>query len=325
MAVADRPAALILRALGLGDLLTAVPALRGIRAALPGHEVVIAVPPWLVPMVALIDSVDSCVEVEVLPGAVPDCIRWHQRPPEIVFNLHGRGPQSHLLLTRMQPERIVAFARADLGVAGPPWRQAEHEVQRWVRLVSAGLGVTCDPDALDIAVPQHPFSPAGAVVIHPGAAYPARCWPLDRFASVAAALRDRGHEVVVTGSAQESEIAAAVAHHAGLPEASNLAGRTNGSELAALIAAASLTISGDTGISHLATAYRRPSVTLFGPVPPTLWGPPARPQHLAIWHGPPGSVTPTGDPWGRTLDPLLDQIAAHEVISACTYLLANAG
>ncbi|MFJ6956292.1 glycosyltransferase family 9 protein, partial [Micromonospora aurantiaca] len=38
---------LVLRALGVGDLATAVPALRGLRAGLPGRELVLAAPGWL--------------------------------------------------------------------------------------------------------------------------------------------------------------------------------------------------------------------------------------------------------------------------------------
>jgi ADP-heptose:LPS heptosyltransferase len=45
-------------------------------------------------------------------------------------------------------------------------------------------------------------------------------------------------------------------------------------------------VCGDTGVAHLATAYRTPSVLLFGPMSPALWGPPlARPQHRVLWHG----------------------------------------
>ena len=39
-------------------------------------------------------------------------------------------------------------------------------------------------------------------------------------------------------------------------------------------------------MAHLATAVGTPSVVLFGPVPPSVWGPPAdRPQHVALWAG----------------------------------------
>ena len=68
---------------------------------------------------------------------------------------------------------------------------------------------------------------------------------------------------------------------------------------------------GDTGVAHLATAYRRPSVVLFGPVAPALWGPPPRPQHVVLWHG-----DGTGDPWGTDLDPALARITVDEVEGA---------
>ncbi|MFC7472269.1 glycosyltransferase family 9 protein [Actinomadura keratinilytica] len=62
--------------------------------------------------------------------------------------------------------------------------------------------------------------------------------------------------------------------------------------MSALIASARLLISGDTGPAHLAAAHAVPSVTLFGPVPPSAWGPPPLPRHAALWHtGPPGTCT----------------------------------
>ena len=64
----------------------------------------------------------------------------------------------------------------------------------------------------------------GAVVIHPGASAPSRRWPAARFAEVARALAEQGERVVVTGSAGERPLAAAVAEAAGLPADSLLAG-----------------------------------------------------------------------------------------------------
>ncbi len=92
----------------------------------------------------------------------------------------------------------------------------------------------------------------------------------------------------------------------------------------AVVAAARVVVCGDTGVAHLATAYRRPSVVLFGPVSPALWGPPVRPGregplHVVLWHG-----DGTGNPWGTELDPALQQITVDEVIGALDAVPAEA-
>lgn len=88
------------------------------------------------------------------------------------------------------------------------------------------------------------------------------------------------------GGPDEVTLASDVAAGAGLPPSSVLAGGTSVLELAAIVAAAGTVVCGDTGVAHLATALGRPSVVLFGPVSPHLWGPPPdRPQHIALWAG----------------------------------------
>ncbi|HYO37297.1 MAG TPA: glycosyltransferase family 9 protein, partial [Geodermatophilus sp.] len=131
-----------------------------------------------------------------------------------------------------------------------------------------------------------------------------------------------GHDVRITGGPAERDLAAAVARGAGLDDGAVLAGRTSTLELAATVAAASVVVSGDTGVAHLATAYRRPSVVLFGPVSPALWGPPPRvgpgggALHVVLWHG-----DGTGDPWATELDPALARIPVDEVLQALEQVL----
>jgi ADP-heptose:LPS heptosyltransferase len=270
---------LVYRALGLGDFLTAVPAYRAVARACAPYGVTLAAPEPLRPLARLTGAVAS-----FLPTAELAAPRWDEPPPDLVVNLHGCGPQSHRLLQAMRPGRLVAFRRDDLGVAGPPWREDEHEVVRWCRLLT-GSGIEADADALDLAEPDVAPPVRSATVVHPGAAAASRRWPADRYAAVARSLAAGGHHVVVTGAEAERSLAQVVAEVAGLGHDRVLAGRLDLARMAALVASARLVVCGDTGVAHLATAYRVPSVLLFGPMSPALWGPPpGRPQHRVLWH-----------------------------------------
>lgn len=293
---------LVLRALGVGDLATGVPALRGLRAAFGGEELVLAAPAWLTPLIELIGGVDRVLPVDGLDSPL-ETVR-----PDLAVNLHGRGPQSHRRLEATDPRRLWAFDHP----GGPAWSADEHEVARWCRLMRH-YGVPTDPGDLALARPPV-VVPDGVTIIHPGAKSPSRRWPVDRFAAVARALSRAGHKVVITGSAAERESAVAVAQLAGLSADDVLAGTTDLADLAGLVSRARLLISGDTGIAHLATAYGTPSVVLFGPMPPRLWGPPpGRPQHRAIWHG---TRADPGDAPGPDPHPALLRIDVAEVLAA---------
>jgi ADP-heptose:LPS heptosyltransferase len=103
----------------------------------------------------------------------------------------------------------------------------------------------------------------------------------------------------------------------GLSPESNLCGKLDVVQLAALVANARLVICGDTGLAHLASAYGTPSVLLFGPTPPSQWGPPADGPHTVLWEG------SSGDPHGDQPDPGLLMIDVEDVIEAAFRRLAQ--
>jgi ADP-heptose:LPS heptosyltransferase len=289
-----------LRALGLGDFLTGVPALRALRAHFAGEALVLAAPAALAPLVELSGAVDELADTAPLAPLSP---RLHGAV--VAVNLHGRGPQSHARLRETRPGRLVAFAAQ--GHEGPAWRADEHEVTRWCRLLTeSAIPADPSPGRLRIAVPPDPAA-AGATLLHPGAASPARRWPPERWAAIARAERERGRPVLLTGSAAERPLAEAVAAKAGLPPGAVRAGETDLAGLASLVAGAARIASGDTGVSHLATATGTPSVTLFGPVPPAEWGPPPLARHRALWAG------RRGDPHGGAPDPGLLELGVERV------------
>jgi ADP-heptose:LPS heptosyltransferase len=301
------PPVLVLRALGLGDLLAAVPALRALAAALLGRSFLLLAPAVLAPLVRLAG----------LPAAVHDVDGVRRLPDrltgvphsDLAVNLHGRGPQSHRLLRRVA-DRQVAFGNAAAGVDGPVWDPDEHERERWCRLVSTCLEIDADPDDLLLDRPGIAPLVGGAFVVHPGAATGARRWPAERWAAVVAAAADAGHDVVVTGTARERSLAERVAGD----RARVLAGETDLVELAALVAAAARVVCGDTGVGHLAAAYAVPSVHLFGPTAPQAWGPPASGPHRVLWR--PEPTDPPPEPLSDVLDPALDRITVADVLEA---------
>jgi len=296
---------LVLRALGLGDLLTSFPALRGLRRAYPDARIVLATPEPYVCLALLSGAVD---EVD----ATPELGRRHprRRPPDLAVNLHGSGPESIADLAAIRPGALLTHRHdAFPQYAGPPWREDVHDVARWCGLLE-WAGIACDPGDLAISRPRGYPDRSGSVVIHPGASAPARRWPAERFAAVAAALHRAGERVVITGSSAELDLARAVAAGAGLPDSAVLAGRLGLMGTVALISDSRLVICGDTGIGHIATATGTPSVLLFGPTPPARWGPPGTGPHIVLWAG------DQGDPHADRPDRGLLLITVERVIAA---------
>ncbi|REF36916.1 glycosyltransferase family 9 protein [Thermasporomyces composti] len=309
----SRRTIVVLRALGLGDLLTAVPAVRALRRAYPDDRLVLATPAALAAVVSLVGGVD-----DIAPTTHPASVPWREAPPDLAVNLHGMGPQSIRGLLALTPRRLLSHAHPDFpDVDGPAWVEDLHEIDRWCRLVEYA-GVPADLADLALARPAVPSPAPGAVVIHPGASHAARRWPSERYARVARELAKAGHLVVVTGSQAEYTLAERVVAAAGLPGDALLAGRTRLVDLAALVADAALVVCGDTGVGHLATAYGTPSVLLFGPVSPHTWGPPRdRPQHVALWAG------RLGDTFADTPDPGLLRVSDADVLHEARRLLAG--
>ena len=309
MAVSEvrRPLLLVLRALGLGDLLAAVPALRGLADAFPEHERTLATTRNLAPLALATGAIDRVVAAEPLAPLDSSLGR-----PDIAVNLHGSGPESHRVLLALEPARLVAFHHPAIPESAglPRWRAGEHEVARWCRLLTES-GVAADPARLELEPPARtpPTTARGATLIHPGAAHAARRWPVDRFAAVARAEIGAGRRVVVTGGPSERDLVLDLAVLARLsPEALYVGGDVLG--LAAVVAAAGRVVSGDPGVAHLATALRKPSVVLFGPTAPSLWGPPSTPQHRVLWAG------REGDPLADRPDPGLLEIEVDDVLAA---------
>lgn len=157
-------------------------------------------------------------------------------------------------------------------------------------------------------------------VINPGAGWPSKLWPTDRFAAVARWLMRHWSlpSLIVWGGDAEQRLADEIADQS--QGAARVAARTSLTELAAIARRAAIFIASDTGPLHLAAAVGTPCVGLFGPMPAWRNGPYGR-QHRSVQ-----AVELTGSSrQRRTAGPeSMLAISVAQACAACDGILANA-
>lgn len=295
----------IFRALFLGDLLCAVPALRALRRRFPQAQITLIGLAWARQVVERLPYVDRLVpfpgyqdiaEVPYEPERTRAFLAAARAEGyDLAIQMHGDGSVSNGFVAELG-------ARISLGyrcgtdsrlTTSLPYRPDEHEVLRWLRLVGV-LGAQAGDARLEYPIAPMARARAAALLaaapalhgpligLHAGAKDPARRWPAERFAALADALVDRyAARIVLTGADSERPITAAVRRAMRSP-ALDLAGATDLCAFAAAIGAMDLLVTNDTGASHLAAASGTRSVVLFGPTRPQCWAPLDRERHRVV-------------------------------------------
>ncbi len=110
-------------------------------------------------------------------------------------------------------------------------------------------------------------------VLCPGAEYgPAKRWPIEHFATLARELHARGYASWLIGSPKDAEAGEAIAH-ASAGACSNLCGKTSLEDAIDLIAMATVVVTNDSGLMHVAAALNRPTLALYGSSSPAFTPP----------------------------------------------------
>jgi ADP-heptose:LPS heptosyltransferase len=301
----------IFRALQLGDMLCAVPALRGLRRAKPEAHIALIGLPWARSFVEryahLVD------ELIVFPGAVgfPEQAEtddhlegfskaMRERRFDLVIQMHGSGGVANDIVETM-------YARANAGFIQPDeasrkgifigWPDTLPEILRYTSLLNA-MGIETQDSNLEIPLNNNDRAACEAlmntyalrsdrlILVHPGAQLPSRRWPADRFAQVASLLADEGWQIAMTGTAAERIFTTRIAL-ATNARAVDLAGKTSLGGLAALVSKARLVVCNDTGMSHVAAAMKTRSVVIASGSDTRRWAPLDHERHRVLAHYPP--------------------------------------
>ena len=326
----------------IGDLALTTPALHALKTA--GHHVTLVISAGtdtLLPM--LRDSVDDAL---IYRGQNSSAIAFWRKMWRGHFDacvdFTGRDRSALMTVASHAAQRITA----DSLLRGGGWRRwcynvvaeapvrSRHTVDHYLDYL---VPFDLQPASQEVPVRPVLHLPEGAVeraavllashgiaatddfiVIHPGSARPEKYWVPERWAEVIACCQEElGRRCVLTGGQHDPY---EQAHHAAIKHALaaqrqtcvDLAGQLDLPALAAVLARAGLVVGVDSGPMHLAVAWSRPQIVLFGPTNPFHW----RPRHdggvvLRAGHG----DTALREFFERSPGAPLDQISTQAVIN----------
>ena len=275
---------LIVRLGSLGDVVHGIPAAAALRRRYPDARIDWLVDPRYVELLDLVGGIDDRIGFD--PRGLT---RGRARAWATVRNLRRAHYDAVIDLQGLLKSAVLARivgARQTIGLPRPHLREplarlfytetpdpgaAAHVIQKGLALL-APLGVVDRAVQFPITIPRTATVAAAAeragggeyALINPGAAWPNKRWPPDRFGAVAAALRQGLglRSLVLWGPGEDALAAAVVAASQGAAET---APKTTVGDIVGIARAARVMISGDTGPLHIGAAVGTPIVALFGP------------------------------------------------------------
>jgi heptosyltransferase II len=279
----------------IGDAVMTEPLLA--RLAVQGETLTVAALPWVAPVYRAMPQVGDVIELPFAHGRLdlPERRR-------IAAQWRGRYDTAYVLPNSIKAALIPAFARIPrrvgyhgegrFGLLTERLRNPTGKppmVEFYGALADGGVAADATPKLqIDAATRDAALRKAGVErdaywVFAPGAEYgPAKCWPAEHYAQLAATLdRQHGLPIVLLGSAKEAALCESIA--AAAPNVCRvLAGQTSLLEAMALIGAARGMVSNDSGLMHVAAAFGVPQVAMFGSTSP-LHTPPLNASARVLW------------------------------------------
>ncbi len=250
----------------------------------PAPVIDVLAPAWSRPLLERMAQVRRAIDLPIGHGALALGERWR-----IGRALRGQYRQAIVLPGSWKSALIPFFARTPIrtgfvrelryGVLNDTRRLDKRALPMTVqRFAALGLDpATALPRRLVPALQSNPqtvadtlhalgldAAAAPVLALCPGAEYgPAKRWPAEHFAAVARHYRALGWQVWLLGSAKDAPVTAAV-NAAADDGCVDLAGRTNLGQACDLIASADLVVSNDSGLMHVAAAFGRPLIAVYG-------------------------------------------------------------
>ena len=275
-ALPDRPRILVISLRRIGDLLLTTPLIRSMRRAWPQASIDMLVLPGTRGIVEGNPDIDKIIVMQ-RGQSLKLALQLFRRYDLAVSTQTGDRPTLFAFLAGRQRAGLVAgdsklgsrLKRAMLDRSSPMLPNI-HQVAQMLWLADT-LGIARVPEVVCPAGagPQGIAADENYAVVHAAPMFRYKQWSTEGWRALAAGLRQRGLGVVaISGPGAEERRYLDAVWQGTVP-----VHVVPWAQSTTLLQRARVYIGPDTSVSHLAAATGCPTVTLFGPMDPRIWGP----------------------------------------------------
>ncbi|MFO7761860.1 MAG: lipopolysaccharide heptosyltransferase II [Desulfobia sp.] len=278
----------------IGDVIMTTPAVRTIRNNFPEAEISLLARPWVADIFAASPHIDRVIVYDkngrhrgfrgllhlsnTLKKQYFDAAILLQNAFEAAFLAWKAG-----IPVRAGYKRDGRSTFLNYGIDLDKDIGNRHQVYYYQDLLTK-LGLTAGSEKLFLRLSEDDrvrgqkyrsgLTSSPVIGLNPGAAYgPAKCWPAERYGSLASLIHEKsGAEFLVFGAPADKETGRKIAEQ-GEGYIHNLAGETTLSQAMALIANCDAFVTNDSGLMHVAAAAGTPLVAIFGSTDAAATGP----------------------------------------------------
>lgn len=294
----------VFRALQLGDMLCAIPAIKALRQAYPSATITLLGLPWSKSLVERFSEYfDKFIHFPGYPGLPEQTFDEEQfdiflkqvrkEKFDLLLQMQGNGSIVNRLMFQLGAKNVAGFYNEESHVNSSLFMKYPAHVPEVKRhlLLMKHLGIPPQGEHLEFPLTKQdqkefdalllPLYPKNYICFHPGSRGKWRQWPPKYFAQIADYCIEKGFVAVITGTKEEADITSELIkcmHHIPI----DLTGKTTLGAIAILIKNSFALVSNCTGVSHIADAFDTPSVVISMDGEPDRWGPLNRRLHNVV-------------------------------------------
>jgi heptosyltransferase-3 len=276
IALPERPRILVISLRRIGDLLLATPLVRSLKRAWPAAAIDVLVQPGTAEIIEGNPDIDRIIAMPA-KQSFRLALRLFKRYDLAVSTQTGDRPtffavlagRQHAGLTAMDGDKPGTRIKRALLHRSTPMEPDIHRVEHVMQLADA-LGIPRVPQVVPPSPAALPIAPGdNTAVIHAAPMFRYKQWTAEGFRELAAGLRQRGLSIVaISGPGAEERRYLDEVWQGAVP-----IHQLSWAQNTALLERARVYVGPDTSTSHLAAATGCPTVVLFGPMDPRVWGP----------------------------------------------------